>query len=299
MIRSMTGFGEGELTGDGVRVRAEVRSVNHRHLNTQVRLPRGSEALEGEVVGWIRSRVLRGHVSVSIAREEVDEAADPTLPVLDVQRARRYQELLHELKDSLGLEGEVTLELMSRFRDIFTEPQRNQRESPDVIPLDLLQEVMEMALSGLVAYREREGKALHADLAQRIQRMESALQQIEAAAPERLIRERDRLREAVGALLEGRDADEERLAREVAHLAERWDIHEEVVRLGSHLIHFQETLAGDGEEAVGKRLGFLVQEMHRETNTLGAKANDAGIARDIVGLKEELEKLREQLENVE
>ncbi|MEX2527198.1 MAG: YicC/YloC family endoribonuclease [Gemmatimonadota bacterium] len=299
MIRSMTGFGEGELAGSGLRLRAEVRSVNHRHLNTQVRLPRGSEAMEGEVVRWIRGRVLRGHVSVTITREEVEEALDPTLPVLDVHRARRYKELLHELKDSLGLEGKVDLELMSRFRDIFTEPPRNHRESPEAVPLDLLQEVVDMALSGLVAYREREGRALHADLAQRIQRMESALKQIEAAAPDRLIRERDRLREALGALLEGGEVDDERLAREVAHLAERWDIHEEVVRLGSHLVHFQETLAGDGEEAVGKRLGFLVQEMHREINTLGAKANDAGIAREVVGLKEEVEKLREQLENVE
>lgn len=299
MIRSMTGFGESELSAHGVRVRAEVRSVNHRHLNTQVRLPRGSEAMEGEVVGWIRGRVLRGHVSVTIAREEMEEAVDPTLPVLDVERAHRYKELLHELQDSLGLEGKIDLELMSRFRDIFTEPQRSQREAPEAVPLDLLQEALDMALSGLVAYREREGRALHADLSQRIQRMESALEQIEAAAPHRLIRERDRLREAVGALLEGREVDEERLAREVAHLAERWDIHEEVVRLGSHLVHFQETLAGNGEEAVGKRLGFLVQEMHREINTLGAKANDAEIARETVGLKEELEKLREQLENVE
>ena len=129
--------------------------------------------------------------------------------------------------------------------------------------------------------------------------MAAQLAVVEERAPERLVRERDRLREAVRELAAQVDVDEDRLAREVAYLAERWDINEEVVRFRSHLVAFREALDGEGAEAVGKRLGFLVQEMHREANTIGSKANDAVIAQASVALKEEIERLREQVENVE
>jgi uncharacterized protein (TIGR00255 family) len=148
--------------------------------------------------------------------------------------------------------------------------------------------------------RVEEGERLAEDLRGRLRAMESEVEAIEAAAPGRLERERDRIREQIARLLpDGVPVDEERIAREIAHLAERWDIHEEVVRFRSHLEMFRDTLGDGSPDGVGKRLGFIVQEILREANTMGSKANDAEIARAVVKLKEEIERLREQLENVE
>jgi uncharacterized protein (TIGR00255 family) len=147
--------------------------------------------------------------------------------------------------------------------------------------------------------REDEGRRLHADLEGRVAAIEEALGTIEELAPARLAAERDRLREAVAELAGAVAVDEERLAQEIAYLAERWDINEELVRFRSHNELFRELLAADAAEPVGKRLGFLVQEMHREANTIGSKANHAAIAHRVVAIKEEVERLREQVENVE
>jgi uncharacterized protein (TIGR00255 family) len=147
--------------------------------------------------------------------------------------------------------------------------------------------------------REGEGRRLHDDLEGRISAIEASLAEIERMAPERLIAERDRLREAVRELAGGVAVDEQRLAQEVAYLAERWDVNEELVRFRAHNAAFRELLDADSAEAVGKRLGFLVQEMHREANTIGSKANHAGIAHRVVSVKDEVERLREQVENVE
>lgn len=157
----------------------------------------------------------------------------------------------------------------------------------------------EEAAAAARGMREDEGRRLEQDLAERIDAMDALLTTVGERAPERLTAERDRLREAVAELTAQAEVDEDRLAREIAYLAERWDINEELVRFRSHVELFREALAGDGSEPVGKRLGFLVQEMHREANTIGSKANDAEIAQASVGLKEEVERVREQVENVE
>ena len=170
---------------------------------------------------------------------------------------------------------------------------------------DGLLECVESALRGVVAMREAEGRRLEAELRASLTRIMVELNAVEEEAPERLLRERDRLRERVAMLSGSVEVDDDRLAREIAYLAERWDIAEEIVRLRSHVALFLETLDG-GEGAVdpprdkaGKRLGFVVQEMHREANTVGSKANDAAISASAVTIKEELERIREQLENVE
>jgi uncharacterized protein (TIGR00255 family) len=151
----------------------------------------------------------------------------------------------------------------------------------------------------VVLLREAEGARLQRDLEEHLQAIEEALVRVEANAPERLVAERDRLRTAVAGLIETHSVDEDRLAREIAYLAEKWDINEEIVRFRSHVELFNEALRAEASEPVGKRLGFLVQEMNREANTIGSKANDAHIAQTAVSLKEEVERLREQLENVE
>ena len=165
---------------------------------------------------------------------------------------------------------------------------------------EALSACVEGALREVVAMREAEGRRLETELRAGLGRILAEVGAIEAAAPARLLRERDRLRERVAALSEGVEVDEERLAREIAYLAERWDIAEEIVRLRSHVALFEEGLGGGGDGGkVGKRLGFVVQEMYREANTVGSKANDAAISASAIAIKEELERIREQLENVE
>ena len=159
--------------------------------------------------------------------------------------------------------------------------------------------MVEAAARAVVALRETEGARLHEDLSGRLDALAALLDRVEARAPERLTAERDRLRAQIKELAEAEDVDEDRLAREIAYLAEKWDINEELVRFRSHIALFRETLDGDATEAVGKRLSFVVQEMHREANTIGSKANDAEITHASVGMKEEIERLREQVENVE
>jgi uncharacterized protein (TIGR00255 family) len=183
-----------------------------------------------------------------------------------------------------------------RFGDIFRTPE----STPKVVPEEgLVRDLVEEATRALLAMRETEGRRLEEDRRERLSVLESETVRVALRAPERLVRERDRLRAALRDLTEQEDLDEERLAREVAYMAERWDLNEEIVRLRSHLPLFQETLSGESAEGVGKRLSFIVQEMHREVNTIASKANDAEIARAAVAMKEEVERLREQVENVE
>ncbi len=187
--------------------------------------------------------------------------------------------------------------MVARFGDIFRAPE-GDRAAPEVDE-DVLREVTEEALAEVLAMRESEGARLQEDLEGRLATIEGALDNVEARAPERLVAERDRLRNAVRELGGQEQVDQDRLAREIAYLAEKWDINEEIVRFRAHVEHFKDLLAADAGEAVGKRLSFLVQEMHREANTIGSKANDAQIAHAAVAFKEEIERLREQLENVE
>lgn len=298
-LRSMTGFGDAEADLDGGRVRVEVRSVNHRYLNIQLRLPNGLERHQPLLERQVKDRVARGHVSISLTVERSvgDEAP---LPVeVDLDRARGYLEGFRKIRDELGAEGPIALGLLSGMRDLFQAPERDR--TPVEVDPEVLVSALNQALEKLVGMRVEEGERLAHDLTHRLQVMEEELEGISARAPDRLVEERNRLRAAIAVLLEGTGAsvDDERIAREVAHMAERWDLHEELVRFRSHLRMFRDALEHGHPDGVGKRFGFISQELLRETNTIGSKANDAEIARRVVLLKEEIERLREQLENVE
>ncbi len=296
MIRSMTGYGAGERElADGRILRAEARTVNHRHLSTSVRLPRGWEGLERGVLDRIRSSLFRGSVSLSVRCESPGRDQDGE-PALDLDRARSYVARLREAGVELKLEGDLGPDVLTRLPGVL------RVESPPAAEPDeaALLGCVQAALGQVVAMREAEGARLEAELRAAVGRILAEVEAIEAAAPARLVRERDRLRERVAALCEGVEPDEDRLAREIAYLAERWDVAEEVVRLRSHVALFKEGLEGGGAGGkAGKRLGFVVQEMHREANTVGSKANDAAISASAIAIKEELERIREQLENVE
>lgn len=294
MIRSMTGYGAAEGETAAGRLRVEIRTVNHDTFRASLRLPSALEAYETQIRETLRGYMPRGHVSCSV-RLELPEGVTATTLTLDEVRAQQYLDVLRSMQERLGLAGEVDIAMLARYNDVIV---REDTESPEV-PFEEVRDVFGAASSAVVELREDEGRRLAADFEERLQSIESALEVIVERAPERLVAERDRLRAAVAELAEDIEVDEERLAREVAYLAERWDIGEELVRLSSHIELFRETLAVEAAEPVGKRLRFVSQEMLRETNTIGAKANDVTIQHQVVTIKNEIERLREQIENVE
>jgi uncharacterized protein (TIGR00255 family) len=294
----MTGYGEAERDVSAGRIRVEIRTVNHRFLNLQLKTPAGFDRHHVDIEGRLRRRFTRGHVTLLLTLDR-SSATEPEPAVrLDVGRARTYRDLLHELKEELGVRGRIDVGVITGFRDIFR-IEAPSHAPPDVDP-EILGSAVEEAAEAVAVMRAAEGSRLGGDLAARLDRIEREVEGVEARAPARLVEERDRLRSAIRELLDGRlEVDEERIAREVAYLAERWDIHEEIVRLRSHVEMFRETLEAGSPEGVGKRFGFISQEMLREVNTMGSKANDAEITRRVVTLKEEVERIREQLENME
>ena len=295
MIRSMTGYGEAELETPAGRLRAEIKTVNHRFFSINIRLPTWLERFEPKIREWVREGVSRGHANVSVRLSGNGEDQGTTALKLDVARARQYLSIFQAMKDELGLAGEVDVALLSRFNDIVV---HDETEAP-ALDDDQVRDVVRRATAALVAMREEEGRRLRRDLDARLASLASGLDGVADRAPDRLVAERDRLRASVAELAEDIEVDEERLAREIAILADKWDISEEIVRLRSHVEHFRGLLDADATEPVGKRLAFLVQEMHRETNTIGSKANDAAIEQGVVAMKNEVERLREQVENVE
>ena len=295
MIRSMTGYGEAQRDTPAGHVRLELKSVNHRFFNASVRTPPGFDRFERDLTEVMKARIRRGHVTLYLGLDR-RTAENGSAVRVDLDRARGYRDALEEMQRELGLAGNVELAVLARFGDLFRAP---EPEAQPQVEVELLREMAEEAVSGLVALREAEGARLLHDMEERLATMVSGLGVVAARAPERLVRERDRLREAVRELSLQVAVDEDRLAREVAYAAERWDINEEIVRFRAHVAAFRDTLDSDGSEPVGKRLGFLVQEMHREASTIGSKANDVAIAEAAMAMKEEIERLREQVENVE
>lgn len=295
MIRSMTGYGEAEQDAPAGRLRLEVKTVNHRFFNASIKTPSGFDSYEKGISDALKKHLGRGHVSAYLSIDrQASEAAG--MPSIDLDKAKGYQAALEELRDELGIPGEPDLRMISRFGDVFRAPEQDRTAG---IEPEMIVELTERAAVACREMREAEGLRLAEDLGGRLDAIGEQLDFVELRAPERLAEHRDRLREAVRELTEQVDVDEDRLAREIAYLAERWDINEEVVRFRSHVELFHEALGGDGSEPTGKRLGFLVQEMHREANTVGSKSNDAEIAQASVAIKEEVERLREQVENVE
>lgn len=294
----MTGFGEAHTDISVGRVRVQLKSVNHRFFNASIRLPHGLERMESGVNEKLRAKIHRGHVHFAVAVERGTEKSEAPLPELDLERARRYQEVFERLRSELDLPEPVGLEHFVRIPELFRAPSTESRLKEEVTDV-LVEELTERALAELLDTRSREGDRLETDMRERLDEITRASGAVAELAPARLLRERDRLRLQISELAAQPDIDEDRLAREVAYLAEKWDLNEEVVRLASHVKLFSETLTEGGDQGVGKRLGFVLQEMNREANTIASKANDSDIASLAVNLKEEIERLREQVENVE
>jgi uncharacterized protein (TIGR00255 family) len=293
MIRSMTGFGAAEGPVGAARVSVELRSVNHRFFNPSIKLPTALSQWEGEVREALRTRIARGHVTV-FARIERPEGPGA---VVDEARFAAYAEELKRLKKEHKLTGDVDVGTIMRLPDVL----RMGTEDDGVTAGTAaeLVAVVEAACTALQAMRAQEGQRLARVIAERIALVAAAVGRLAARAPERLEAQRVRLRENVEKLSGGISVDPQRLAQEIAILADRLDVGEELDRFASHLAAFRDALSGKDAEPVGKRLGFLLQELLREANTTGSKANDAPMLQDVVAIKEELERIREQVENLE
>lgn len=292
MISSMTGYGRAELEREGVHLVAEVSSVNSRFCELSVRLPRPLSPLELKVRELVQQYVVRGRINLFITWEGLDDSH--LFLSLDEDLARAYYRLLTGVKETLNLPGEVDVGILARFPDIFKlEPKEDDLDHA----WSLVEEVARMAMEDMVAMRRGEGKRLEVDLRGRIDVLENSLAKIERWAPKRVEEAKGNLEERIKALTDLDEIDPQRLAMEVAVLAERCDITEECVRFHSHNQLFLSTLDEGG--VVGRRLNFLLQEMNREANTIGSKANEAQISHAVVRIKEEVERLREQVQNVE
>jgi uncharacterized protein (TIGR00255 family) len=286
----MTGFGSAEGAVLGGRLSIEIRSVNHRYYNPQLKLPFELSGIEGQLRERLRHLFERGHVTVSARWVESPQRQGAV--AVDVARARQLVAAAKELKKQLKLKGDVDLAFVARHPEVLTPHQDGATAQwSEVEP------IAERAVQELLGMRAREGAALAAELAGRLAALEAGARAIEQRAPERLTAELARLKKAVAELAGGVQVDEQRLAVEIALMADRVDITEELVRLRTHVAACRAALATDG--AVGKQLGFLAQELLREVNTIGSKGNDAAVTQSVIAMKGELEKFREQLDNLE
>ena len=290
MIRSMTGFGAAAGPVGSARVSVELRTVNHRFFNPSLKLPAELSRWEGEVREVLRRSIARGHVTL-VARIDREAMAGA---VVNEQRFAEALDQLRRLQHDHRLE-EVTLATVLRMPDVVS----SERSAEIGGTADELVAIVRDATAALTAMRESEGKRLAAVLDDRITVVEQALERIAARAPERIVAERDRLLAAVAELTGSTQIDEQRVAQEVALLADRLDVAEEIDRFRAHISAFRDTLRRTDAEPVGKRLTFLLQEMVREANTTGSKSRDVTMTHNVVAVKEELERIAEQVENLE
>ncbi len=289
----MTAYGRAEHDFEGMVFLAEIRSVNHRYRDIILRIPRNFEPLEDELKRVVADRVRRGRVEVSVQVEGNGDTGLCELQ-LNVPLVRSYMKIFAQLKEEFGIDAHVTAEQLCQFKDVIV-------AEPGTVDIEKLKpglhEVLRKALDSYDIMRIREGKTLEEDFRERLRIMRSYAGEIKEGAPEAVDRRAGKLKEKIASMVGDLNIDEARLAQEVAILAEKTDITEELVRIGSHCSQFEEFLRRD--DALGRRLDFLIQEINREVNTLSVKASDASISSIVIEMKAELEKLREQVQNVE
>ncbi len=293
MIASMTGFGRGEAEYEGFLATVELRSVNSRYCEVTTRMPRFLSDKEADVQKLIKAAFSRGRINVQIQLEFPPN--DGAELEVDIQAAAAYHALLESLRGATGIEEPVKLDHLLKNPDLFKAPEADDAHAEKAWAA--VEQAIAASAKDLTAMRLQEGGALEAELRERIEAIAARLSQVETEAPKRVPASGEKLRERLAEIIEDDRVDNDRLEFELAMLADKLDVREECVRLRSHLEQFFEAISGD--KPVGRKLNFLSQEMNREVNTIGSKANDADLSHLVVEMKEELEKIREQVENVE
>jgi uncharacterized protein (TIGR00255 family) len=291
MLKSMTGYGQGTVAGDSFSVTVDLRSVNNRNLDIHWRAPQELASLEIRLKKQVQAALSRGRVDVSVSLVQ----SGMTGYEINRPLVRAYIEALRELRDEFGLSGEADLAAVSRMPNVLQAVGPTSKLGPEVE--QGVEAALTQALTALVAMRAVEGHELQKELTARVQKIESHLSVIEEDSSGLVDAYREKLRARVGELLGEVSIDEARLAQEVAYLAERGDITEEIARLKSHLVQLRELLTSNGE--IGKKLDFLLQESNREANTILSKSSELRVCDAAIEIKTEVEKLREQAQNVE
>lgn len=292
MIRSMTGFGRGEATVDGRDITVEIKSVNHRYFEFNCRTTRGFGFLEEKLKSYIKERVSRGKIDmfVSLSQKEDTESIVKINPSL----ALGYINALKKLSDEYGVKDDISVSTVSSYSDIF---QVHKAPEDEEEVWNAVKPVLDTALNNFIAMRETEGEKMKADVMSRAKHILSIVDEIESRSPERVKEYEARLKERIEELLGSADYDEQRVITEVAIFADKVAVDEETVRLRSHFDQLKSMMDSDGE--VGRKLDFIIQEMNREANTIGSKANDSSLSHMVVDIKAEIEKIREQIQNIE
>ncbi len=292
MIRSMTGYGRSETVCEGQKITVEMKSVNHRFLELSMRLPSVLFQLETELKKKISEKCKRGRIEINVRIE--GESADNSKINYNTDTARGYFDILSKIKEEFNLSDEISLRTLTSFRDIFTTPAETQL-SPELI--SAVNNGLLEAVNMMIKMRQDEGAVMYQDMQARLGVIKEIVVMINLRAPQVVVEYQKRLADRIKELTAGYTMDEARLAQEAAIMAERSDITEEIVRLQSHIGQFEALLQSD--EAEGKKIDFLLQEMNREINTIGSKSNDLEIARQVIEAKSEMNKLREQAQNIE
>ena len=293
MVRSMTGYGRSQKIIDGRDVTVEIRSVNHRYFECATRTPRAYGYLDEKIKSFLQGKIARGKVDVNITVLTL-EGKDAEVEV-NHALARSYVEALRGLSETLGLPDDLSLSALLRLGDLFT-----VRKTPEdeAVIWEEVRTVAEEAVAGFLAMREREGERLVGDLLGKLDTIERLVSEVEARSPQTVVEYRERLTQKMLEVLADQKIDEARILTEAAVYAERIAVDEETVRLHSHLEAFREMLL-HADQPIGRKLDFMIQEINRETNTIGSKASDLAIGKVVVEIKSEIEKIREQIQNIE
>ncbi|MFM6955533.1 MAG: YicC/YloC family endoribonuclease [Ignavibacteria bacterium] len=291
-MKSMTGFAKAEINKQGINAIIEIKSVNGRYLEPTIKLPRSLSSKEIEIRELLRKALNRGNVFVSIQVESTE--AEAKIPGINIEKAKAIHAMLTALNTALQGNDPVSLEQVLSFSQHFIE---SEKEDIAELQWTIAREALKQALQSLDIARSNEGKELADDMMMRIKNIEHSLSYVEERSKTRIPEERERLRQKLALLLDTEEIEEYRLNQEIIILADKLDVSEESVRLRSHIKYFNEMM--QDSEPIGRKLNFLTQELNREINTIGSKANDADIAHYVVGMKEELERIREQAQNIE
>ena len=292
MVKSMTGYGRARQERNGRNITVEVRSVNHRYLDCTVKMPRAYIFAEDAMKALVQKYISRGKVDVFVTVDAV--TADQTVVQVNEPLARSYYQALSRLREMFSLEDELSTSTLARFPDVLAVTKAE--EDLEMISADICA-VLEEALTAHRQMRSVEGEKLFSDIAGRADTIESVVAKVEERSPQTVSEYRARLEAKMREVLQSTTIDESRILTEAAIFADKIAVDEETVRLRSHLSQLRTMLSGD--EPVGRKLDFLIQEVNRECNTIGSKCNDLTIARDVVNMKAEVEKIREQVQNIE
>lgn len=293
MITSMTGFGRGEASANGISVTVELKTVNSRYLDISLRLPQSLQERELDLKELLQEQVERGKLNVSV-RVDKSEMGEPEI-TFNENLVQGYKKMLTDLQDAAGIEEPITLRSFLQFNDIF-ESREQDEETKEKI-WELTQDAARSAADELKSMRLQEGSQLENDLLQRIGHIEEMMEIVQDKVKGRSQQVKENLLERINNIIENDKIDPDRLEMEVAILVDKMDITEEIVRTQSHIKFFREAV--NNSNSVGRRLNFLSQELNREINTIGSKANDSEISQHVVKAKESLEQIREQVQNVE